>query len=259
MENKIYRIVEISFRYNDEYYSPDNLYGRFLSQNYQDLQQAEIALKEMVRKDLYAFIDNDLWHIQDISQLETKLIEKFGENYNKTSYPDLSLEQAYNLMVEADMVFYDIIETNNTNDICYSAVWFNHSQKFFRDFVEEIYDKYGNCRIYNADPTHIFRVYPKGVIHDNRKHIYNFIRELPQILQGSLADLTDSPTLLQHYIQQYNELSYDSEKQQLNIQAKDYTFFYDDPDYRQPFEMWKGLNALLKQPIFEIRYISDDE
>lgn len=255
MENKSYRIVEISFRYNDEYYTPySDHYAKILNQTYHTQQNAEIALKELVQQDLYDFIAGKLWHIQDIWQMESLLTEKFGENYNKTPYPTLSLEQAYDLMVEADMVFYDIIETD-INDIHYSAIWFHHEQCFFKDRYSEIYDKYTDFLIYNAHPDHIFYSFMEG----NGRQIYDFICHLPNTLQGSLDDLSDSPLLLEHYIQQHEELAYNTKTQQLTIQLKHPHLYQNEKHNKGLIQMWQGLNALLKQPIFEIRYISDDE
>lgn len=72
-----------------------------------------------------------------------------------------------------------------------------------------------------------------------------FLSRMDQTLQGSLADLSDSPEILQAFLQQAKGVSFDAQKQSLIINGN-------SSDY----QTIKALNALLKKPLFEIHALT---
>jgi len=77
---------------------------------------------------------------------------------------------------------------------------------------------------------------------------WHFLDYVSVSLQGHLADLSDAPSLLEQVIQKNNGLHYDAEKQNLSIEGS-----------HAGYDAVAELNALLKQPLFEIQEKSLDE
>jgi hypothetical protein len=112
---------------------------------------------------------------------------------------------------------------------CY-ALWLNRRQKFLLRYDEDF-----SSLIYHESAEHLITHYSEDIFYQER---YDAM-----LLQGTLADLSDSPLLLSALLADHKHLKYNPKTQQLSFKKN------------KP-ETLVALNALLKQPLFECRALS---
>lgn len=252
MNNKIYVIRKVAYEYSDEYHFSVGFRG--IKSIYQDENEAKEQLKVLECK---AFRKWDLGDIEQFSgcnqdfENQRKSLNKYLEKtlgkslFCESEYGDIYIESETFLPEEitdeqimqirqiSGVRFYELAEFEE--DIAFYAMWLNRENRFCtqRDIKEP------NHLPYFPDVCCFFTTYEEAL--EGLGDVFNNFEFL---LEGKLEELSQQPSMLKSLIRQSQSLTYNAEKNILEVKC--FYYFLDE---------FTSLNALLKDPIFEIKSI----
>ena len=189
----------------------------------------------MIAHDLYQLelYDYDIfggYETDELSQtMEKFILEKTGQEFDEITLPEMNEQDAFEFAQLSGLLRYQLLELDETRPNF--VIWLPTEQRYFSDF-------------HTGD---IIFASVKNFVEGHKSEWY-FLKQLNISLQGSLAELSDSPELLNHFIQNQQGILYNETDLSLTIDA-------DIAGYNT----LSGLNALLKQPLFEIKQASLEE
>lgn len=233
MNNIKYVIRHNNFAYNDEWFLTDDATAGRITAVYTDKAEAEQAYKSLIVDALYNEAELSQYDIgngeaadETYEKLDAFLLEKTGEAFDAETLPEMSADDAFEFAKLSGILCYQLIEFDDSKP--QYAIWINAEESYM--------DHYDTGSIlFDSNPDFI-----EGSDCD-----WYFLSRMDQTLQGSLADLSDSPEILQVFLKNTAGVSFDAQKQTLVINGN-------GSDY----QTIKALNALLKQPLFELHTLS---
>ncbi|ENU31060.1 hypothetical protein F991_01149 [Acinetobacter sp. CIP-A165] len=246
MSNIQYVIRQNDFAYNDEFYYLDDATLGKVKSIYDDRQQAEENLKKLVvseiRKEIlgnYSIFNEYHYDEKLIHQLHQFTLERCGQPFldEKGRHEDyvpaaLNDKDTFEFAQRTGIMLYQLIEINIEQP--HYVIWLCQEQDYFSGFYGTIVD--------SQDPN-----FDDVEWHEK---IYAFESDLEEyIYHQPFSTLTDSPELFKKLIQSMPAISYDENEK--TITGIDFESF--------DFIQLKSLNALLKQPLFEIRQVTLEE
>lgn len=235
MSNIQYVIRHNHFAYNDEWYQTDQATLGAVKAIYTNKDEANKAYKTLIVHDLYQLelYDYDIfggYETDGLSQtMEKFILEKTGQKFDEITLPEMNEQDALEFAQLSGLLRYQLLELDVTRPNF--VIWLPTEQRYFSDF-------------HTGDI--IFASVENFV--EGHKSEWYFLKQLNISLQGSLAELSDSPELLNHFIQNQQGIRYNEMELSLTIDA-------DIAGYNT----LSGLNVLLKQPLFEIKQASFEE
>lgn len=248
MSNIKYVIRQQSFAYNDEYYDTRDPMKGNITAVYDDKSTAEEAYKQLIVDALY---ENELGQFgivenhgyEQHEKIEAFILEKTGQAYDQ-QLPTLELDDAFEFAKLTKILHYQLIEIDNS--LPNYVIFFPNHNSYFS---VSAYGQEDEVLLIGNDPHFLFdqQSYPDNYYCIN-EHLESFFSSLNLQLEGSLEELSDTPVLLEHFIKEKSWLKYENQ-----ILKVDY---YED---QESFDRIKSLNALLKDPIFEIRQVTLEE
>jgi hypothetical protein len=227
---KKYVIREIDFGYNDEYYTSYDAHLGKIQHIYDDKTQAEIHHKALVVEALknadlesysfgYGDADEDTY-----LAVEALVLEKTGEKYDKDDgIPKLDDDALFEFATLTGITLYQLLEIDE--DEKFYVIWLPQAESYFTDY----------------DTGNIFTGHSADFIRSHDDDWY-FLQEISTRLSGSLDDLSDAPQLLKVVIEKNSGLNYSNTEHYLEIDAN-----------HAGYDAISEINALLKQPLFEIQ------
>lgn len=247
MSNKKYVIRHQSFGYNDEWYDLDWTMQGAIKAVYSDKTEAEQQYKKLIvralyQDDFYNFsIANGEGDDQQYEVIEAFILEKTGETFDNESIPEMSEDDAFEFAKLSGILHYQLIEID---DSLPNYVLFNPATQSY------VYASTPEESLLLTGHTELLLFDGKNYIDDywQEQTVNEFFSQLKLKLNGSLEELSDSPTLLQQFIDENFWLTYENET--LTVKS------FADQD---TFNWIQSLNTLLKQPIFEIRQVTLEE
>lgn len=233
MNNIKYVIRYNNFAYNDEWFLTDDATAGRITAVYTDKAEAEQAYKSLIVDALYNEADLSQYDIgngeaadETYEKLDAFLLEKTGKAFDVETLPEMSADDAFEFAKLSGILCYQLIEFDDSKP--QYAIWINAEESYM-----DHYDT--GSTLFDSNPDFI-----EGSDCD-----WYFLSRMDQTLQGSLADLSDSPEILQVFLKNTSGISFDAQKQTLVINGN-------GSDY----QTIKALNALLKQPLFELHTLS---
>jgi hypothetical protein len=247
MSNIKYMIRSNDFGYNDEWYITDYATLGVIKAIYNNHTEAEKTYKELVTKALY---DYDLCNFDIFNgyapddlyeKINNFILEKTGKEFNGENLPEMNEEDAFEFAKLSGLLHYQLIKIDDSKP--FNVILFSETNKYL--YAETA----TNSIILTTQTDNPLFDFNFEEEYWRERTITNFFGELPPTLTGSLADLSDSPTLFQELITSL-DLVYIELTQELRI---------DSLFYENQFDPLRSLNALLKQSLFEIRKITIEE
>lgn len=250
MKQKTYIIRKVAYHYSDEYLYVHTLGG--IQDIYHDELQAKQKLQGLESQQFKAL---DLGDIEQLSpcgypntfKQQRELLDQYLQQilgkslFHKNSYDGrlhmemgtylpnhFTDEQIMQIREITGIKFYELAVFED--EVVFYGIWITQAKEFYR--AEG--GGYG-------ESSYFFNSYEQAMAYI-KESLPDFIWDKP--LQGKLEDLTEQPSILMSLIDQSDSLKYDPKNAILEI------------DYRLQGEELISLNAILKQPIFEIRTIS---
>lgn len=247
MSNNKYVIRHQSFGYNDEWYVLDWAMQGAIKAVYSDQREAEEQYKKLIvralyQDDYYNFsIANGEGDDQQYVAIAAFILEKTGEEFDGELIPEMNEDDAFEFAKLSGILHYQLIEID---DSLPNYVLFNPATQSY------VYASTPEESVLLTGQNELFLFDGKNYVDDywQEQTINDFFADLKLELNGTLEELSDSPTLLQQLIDDNFWLTY--ENQQLKVKS------FADQD---SFNWIKSLNALLKDPIFEIRQVTLEE
>lgn len=236
MSNIKYVIRCNNFAYNDEWFMTDEVELGAIKAVYTDKTEAEQTYKKLVvnalyenQMDDYRVANGDLSNAQ-YEALNTFVLEKIGTKFNhQGNIPKFNFDDAFEFANLSELVHYQLLEVDDTQP--YYVIWLNKDQTYFMNGL--------------SSQSEIFN----GIGWNDNQHSWGFEFEFKDIINQPISSLTDSPLLLEQFLNNARAIYYD--KDQKMITGVHFS--------ELEFSELKAFNALLKQPIFEIRQISLEE
>lgn len=231
-----YVIRQNDFAYNDEWYQTHSPILGAIQAVYTDKSEAESAYKQLIVQALYHNEDLSNYDIGNgyaddatYEKLEAFVLEKTGEEFDTDDeIPEMELEDAFQFAQIAGILHYQLIEINETQPI--HILWSNTQEDYFR-----------------GDYNNTFDSLDENFADIDDFDLYIFEDDFTQDVIGrDLNELSDSPELLKNLIQNITAAHYDVDENSIT------EIDWDDLHFTE----LKALNALLKQPIFEVRQIT---
>jgi hypothetical protein len=249
MKQKTYIIRKVAYHYSDEYLYVHTLGG--IQHVYQSEAEAKQKLQALESK---AFRVLDLGDIEQLSPcgyhnkfkqqreaLDQYLREILGESlFHKSGHDDslymvlgtylpnsLTDEQIMRIREISGIKFHELGEFED--EVIFYTIWITRTQKFYSADA----GRYG-------ESIYFFNSYEEAI--EGAKELFSAFL-WGKSLEGTLEELTEQPSILMSLISQSNALRYDPKKASLEIA------------HGLRGEELISLNALLRQPIFEIRTI----
>ena len=227
---KKYMIRNVDFGYNDEYYtSYDARLGK-IQQVYNDKTEAEQHYKALVVDALKnADLESYSFGYGEANEdtylaVEALVLEKTGEEYDKDDgIPKLDDDALFEFAQLTGIVHYQLLEIDA--DEKFYVIWLTQEEEYFSD--------YDTGSLVSGNNINFMADYEHG---------WHFLDQVSLNLSGSLADLSDAPHLLKTLLEQQNGIEYVDAEQSLKIDAN-----------RAGYDAVEQLNALLKQPLFEVQ------
>lgn len=231
-----YIIRRVDFGYNDEYFQTHYAHQGAIQQIYTDKAEAEQAYKKLIIDELqnidlesydfgYGEADEEAYEAA-----EALVLEKTGEAYDKDDgIPKLEPDDLFEFAKLTKIMHYQLLEVDDAQKNY--VIWLNQQDEYMTDY----------------DTGSIIYGHQENFIAQHHFD-WHFLDYVSVSLQGHLADLSDAPSLLEQVIQKNNGLHYDAEKQNLSIEGS-----------HAGYDAVTELNALLKQPLFEIQEKSLNE
>lgn len=233
MNNLKYVIRHNEFAYNDEWFLTNDATAGQITAVYTDKAEAEKAYKTLIVEALYGEYELSQYDIgngeatdETYEKLDAFLLEKTGKPFNGETLPQLNEDDAFELAKLSGILCYQLIEFDDSEP--HYAIWINEEESYM-----DHYDT--GSVLFDSNPDFI----------ESSDCDWYFLSRMDQTLKGSLADLSDSPEILQAFLQQAQGISFDAQQQHLKISGD-----------RSDYQTIKALNALLKQPLFEIHALS---
>lgn len=250
MKQKTYIIRKVAYHYSDEYLYVHTLGG--IQHVYQDEAEAKQKLQALESQEFRLL---DLGNIEQLSgcgyhnkfrqqreALDQYLQEVLGESlFHKSDYDDslymaldtylpkhLTDEQIMRIREIIGIKFHELGEFEE--EVVFYTIWITKTQEFYSAKSSQ----------YGAS-IYFFNIYEEAIKGVKKLFPPYFLED--ETLKGTLEELTEQPSILMSLISQSNSLRYDPKKSVLEIA------------YGLHGEELISLNALLRQPIFEIRTI----
>lgn len=248
MSNIKYAIRHQSFGYNDEWYNLDWATQGSIKAVYDDKATAEQAYKALIVKalyqdDFYNFsIANGEGSEEQYAKIETFILEKTGQEFDPEDMPELNDEDAFEFAKLSGILHYQLIEVDTSIP---TYVLFNpeSNQYLYAAAPDE------EIILTGQDEDLLFNSADYLDDYWKEQTVERFFDEFKFTFQGSLEELSETPLILQQFINENTVwLSYQNQTLKIN-HHKSYA----------SFDRIKALNALLKIPVFEIRKISLEE
>lgn len=231
-----YVIRQNDFAYNDEWYQTHSPILGAIQAVYTDKSEAEAAYKQLIVEALYHNEDLSNYDIGNgyaddatYEKLEVFVLEKTGEEFDTDDeIPEMELEDAFQFAQIAGILHYQLIEINETQPI--HILWSNTQEDYFR-----------------GDYNNTFDSLDENFADIDDFDLYIFEDDFTQDVIGrDLNELSDSPEILKTLATNTPNIVYAEDRNSIvNID-------WDDLHFTE----LKALNALLKQPIFEVRQIT---
>lgn len=236
MSNLKYVIRHNEFAYNDEWFLTDEVIAGRITAVYTDKAEAEQAYKTLIVEALYDEYELSQYDIgngeaddETYEKMDDFLLEKTGTPFDGETLPQLNDDDAFEFAKLSGILCYQLIEFDDSRP--HYAVWINAEESYM--------DHYDTGSIlFESNPDFI----------EDSDCDWYFLSRIEQTLQGSLAELSDSPEILQAFLQNAQGIRFDEQQQHLIIDGS-----------HSDYQTIKALNALLKQPLFEIRALTLEE
>ena len=238
-----YVIRSFEFAYNDEYYLTNEGNLGSIDSTYDNLDEAEAALKKLNAQALRAGIDSDLCNYQPfcedpddlIEQLNQFCIERCGQSFDLNDFPaELSDDDVCEIAKIAGLEAYRLLTVDTAQT--YYAFWMNVPHPFTQE-LHYLCD-YGGTVFYSNNLESMLR----------KSDVKHALQDLfPESFNGSLEELSDSPQLLQSLIDQ-NPYGFTYQSSKLTTNNR-----------YVGVEKLMALNALLKNPVCEIRELTFEQ
>ena len=237
-----YVIRSFEFAYNDEYYQTDGNLS-YVKASYDTREEAEAALKKLNAEALRGGIDSDLGNYEPFYEASEELIAELnefclarcGEPLTTSGYVEsipegLSDDDVCEIAKRTGLEAYRLVTMDTAQT--YYAIWMMQDRSYLSD-----YDEYGMVTKFHDESM-------DGLLN---KVDYVLGKKFPQTLFGRLEELSDSPQLLQSLINQNVGIAYHDSTAQISINSGS-----------EPKHLL-ALNALLKNPVFEIRELTFEQ
>lgn len=240
MSNIKYVIRSNDFGYNDEWHQTDWVTQGSIHTIYNDRDEAEQAYKHLVVDTFYNIegigqysVGNGDLSDTEYQALDDFLLEKTGHDFeyfaDEDAFPSLDLDDAFKLAQLSGILHYQLIEVDATQPNY--VIWLNQDEAYFGH--------------YDTDAI-VFGSH-EDFIETNESNWY-FLQRISTTLNGTLSELSDSPEILENFLKTAIGINYSTEKSHLEING-----------HSSNYQTIKALNALLKQPLFEIRQVTLEE
>lgn len=231
-----YVIRQNDFAYNDEWYQTHSPILGAIQAVYTDKSEAEAAYKQLIVEALYHNEDLSNYDIGNgyaddatYEKLEAFVLEKTGEEFDTDDeIPEMELEDAFQFAQIAGILHYQLIEINETQPI--HILWSNTQNDYLKGEYNNTFDSTDeNFSTLENFELSLFE-------YDFNVHIFD----------KTLDQISDSPEILKTLATNTPNIVYAEDRNSIvNID-------WDDLHFTD----LKSLNALLKQPIFEVRQIT---
>ena len=231
-----YIIRHNDFAYNDEWLQTIFPEAGTIHAIYDNKDEAEQVFKQLIVSALYDAEDLSNYDIgngyatdETYEALEQFVLEKTGEEYETDdAIPELSLDDAFQFAQISGVMHYQLIEIDSQKPIY--ILWSNEEQDYLRSENNNVFDSTDE----NFNTLDDFELY----IFEND---FN-----EQVFDRTFDEISESPVLLKTLVQGISVITYDVENDKIT-----------DIDWEDiSFSQLKSINALLKQPVFEVRQIS---
>lgn len=221
LDKKVYAIRYLGFMYNDEYYSI------IIPKDYKHdghiqafFEDKEVALQA------WKNLEHQASHALDFENItgfegSYYLLEQHG-------FDTSNIEEQLKLMNQDEL--FELIQTVDRHVFYMHEYSANLKVKVLFNLINSAYE---SCEA-TSDNDHISNIFL--YINDDS----GFLR-----VKGTLEELTDAPLLLNQLIEQDPNLEYDSPNNILKIKSDE--------------KILNSVNALLKNPLYEIRYLTIQE
>ncbi|WP_173911484.1 hypothetical protein [Acinetobacter sp. Marseille-Q1618] len=233
-----YVIRQNDFAYNDEWYQTHQAVAGSIQAIYIDQAEAIQTYKQLVVDALYEDgelcnydIGNGYASDETYEKLEQFVLEKTGEEFEiDDEIPEMELDDAFEFAQISGVLHYQLIEIDQQKPIY--ILWSNEEQSYLTNYdFNTVFDSQNE----NFDDLNFDQLYP--VIEEHFEE---------QIFNKNLNDISDSPALFKNLIQNITAITYSTNENSIT-----------EADWDElTFIQLKSMNALLKQPFFEIRQIT---
>lgn len=238
-----YVIRQNQFGYNDEWYVMDWIESSIIREIHDNQSDAETAYKKLtvhaLRNEYLSNygVGNGEAEQEVYDAIDAFTQEKFGKTFEyleDIDFDEWSDDDVFAFAQIAGLNFNQIVEVDDSEK--FYVIWLNHQNEYFKDWGDNIVYLENN-RLHFGDDEFGWSL------------IADFLEALNQIPPtGSLAEVSDSPTLLEQLIDGELVIYKDN---QLLVEVGGLNF--------KELSDLEAVNALLKQPWFEIRALSIDE
>lgn len=241
-----YAIRQNEFAYNDEWYMTSHIESTRIQQTFDDYDTAKTAYKKLIADhirsegfDNYDIGNGDAYVDSKVYETIDKFTqEKFGETYEdiyEIDFSQCSDDELVQLAQDIDFEPYQLISIDD-NERFY-AIWLNYQDCYLTNYGDVVTLDSSLLGIELEDKTEITQGF-----------LDNLNGKRPT---GELSELSDSPELLKQLLDENYQVSYYNNT--LNVPEHYWNFDYDG------FNQLEAVNALLKQPWFELRALSFNE
>lgn len=241
-----YVIRSFEFAYNDEYYQTDGNLS-YVKASYDTLEEAEAALKKLNAEALRGGIDSDLGNYEPFYEASEELIAELnefclarcGEPLTTSGYVEsipegLGDDDVCEIAKRTGLEAYRLVTMDTAQT--YYAIWMDGANPLTREF--HYLCDYNGTVFYSENLEQMLSDSEVASI---------FTSLFPKSFIGRLEELSDSPQLLQHLIDQ-NPYGFKYQSSLLTI----------NNSYAGVEEL-RALNALLKNPVFEVRELTFEQ
>jgi hypothetical protein len=235
MSNIKYVIRHNDFAYNDEWYITDEASLGAIKATYDNKLEAEEAYKKLVVHALYNDQELSQYDIGNgyaseelYAKIEAFILEKTGEEFDNEELPEMTDDDAFEFAKLSGILCYQLIEVDDSKPNY--AIWMLQSEEYLRGDY--------SSGFFNSQDDSFSDI-------DWPQEMHQFEDEFDEnIVNQPFATLSDSPELLKSFIQSVEAITSDEQ----SITSIDYEGL--------SFIQLKALNALLKEPLFEIRALT---
>ena len=225
-----YVIRRVDFEYNDEYFQTDSACLGDLTQIYDNADEAEAACRKLVVEALseHALEIYDFGYGEAnpaaYAAVEALVLAKTGQPYDKDDgIPPLDEDGLFEFAQLTGIVHYRVMAFDHTQKLY--VIWIHEQQDYFRAYDTDAIVSGNHANFIEYD-----------------EQSWYFLDQLPTCFKGTLEQLSDAPQLLQQVLSQHQGIHYDSAKAELQIKAQ-----------HVGLQVIQEINALLKQPLFEVQ------
>ena len=236
MSNPVYVIKSYQFGYNDEYFyvCGSNIHSTFTSFDEAQKQYRQLEVQAARKIENLAEVASLFESTEEFRQKLSAFVEsKTGTPLNLEEPwqglpSSLSDEDLLTFVEMADMHSYQLLSFDEVPK--FYALWFPKDNRY-----HIIDDEYSSSLVYSPSRDELLKELD-DLIYDWQNYS----------LQGELKDLSETPLLLEKLIKTSPQISYDDDNKILTIKGRK----------KSPY---LELNAILKEPFFEIRELSLEE